>query len=525
MRKKFIPAITKLFWILFFVIFVNVSFLAINDIIQGFNNNYPAGYTYGKYPERKSALILSCIFALYGFFILIFQNKLINRFGILNDKVIQKSLPYLLFFISIVVRLIAVYATGMNTQYGSDVKNAIDICLEDKFPIESAVFSIGSAWAIWPIYLKIIYHLFGTIIFPGILLNTIWGGLSVVLLYLVVLEKTKDIKWALISAEIFMFWPIHVFWTISLRPEHICIALYLLCLFLFIKAQKCSSPKISSLLICLSAISLALSSFFKRIDQIIIIAAIISFNLFFINKLLLPNMSRQNVNIKSYLFKFALFGIIYLLIIELGFYCLDHLYVHGINRKISAHYLEIGLSPWSDGTMHGLKDPTKPFNVTGYYVNKNNYNYDVAAREVLDFLKSEIQEEKNLTFKFFYNKLRISWANQAYYNWVEGESGKNNLVNREYIYEYLYPISQISYTVLLLLITYHSLYYVINPQKETNFFSFFCALVILGFLILLLIIETQPRYKCVVYPLMSILAAKGSLLVRLPHQKLKIKFK
>ena len=51
---------------------------------------------------------------------------------------------------------------------------------------------------------------------------------------------------------------------------------------------------------------------------------------------------------------------------------------------------------------------------------------------------------------------------------------------------------------------------------------FYCAVAIFGFILLLMLSEAQPRYKCVFYPLLSILVADGIDFTKKTFHALKI---
>lgn len=503
---RIVNILKKVFWIFFILFVINILYLAIKDVILGLAGIYPEGYTWGCYSANSKVLCFSIILAFLFFFCFIWGVKGTAYLKVIDEKFKKYYLTIFLFVINLSARLLIVFMFGIHTQYGSDVKIAIELA-EGNFPIESTVFSVGSAWAIWPIYLNILYKVFGTIIFPGIILNCLYGSLAVCLVYWLILERTNNVRWGIVSAFLLSFFPTNLIWTISLRPEHLNILLVLLvaCILNKMERNYIDGKYIFFYLrIILAGTILGISGFFKKVDPIIIIAVTIIMILRFLKN----GEFRHFRKYKSVIVGVVVFLLVYNASINIGYILLDRLYVYDVNRNITAHYLEIGLSPWSDGTMHGVVDTSKPFNVYGGYAKQTNYDYEETSKRVLKLLIDEVKEEKNLNFNFFYNKLRIGWSNQAYYNWVTGECGENNLVNRGVLAEYLYPFAQSWYCIFLFLFLLGA---VVNLKKENDEeISFFAALFIFGYMLMLLLSETQPRYKCVVYPYMCILAGKGA---------------
>ena len=497
----------RCFWILFILCMTDVLFTAFYDIFLGYTGNYPEGFTWGEYTSDKTSLFFVFIIPLLTWIIVLLQLYF-SKFFTIKSETGKKIIPIILIFITLVIRLIVIGALGLHTHYNSDVREAIELANKG-FPFDFDKFSSVSSWAIWPVYLKVIKDIFGSIIVPGLILNAVYISLSVGLLYWIILKMSGSLRWAVISAEIYIIWPMNFLFSMSLRPENVNIFLLILSLSLIVlcqEAYKKKQYKHALFTFLLSACTLGIASFFKKIDLIELIALAIIIFLSFLKTLNIRKRSIQKSALTLGIIFIYLF--VYKFSISIGYSMLDTVYVQKVNRNPTAHYIEVGLSPWSDGSFHGMTDDTKPIGVYRQYAKESNYDYKLTSKRVFQKLINEISTEKNLSFVFFQNKLRICMTNQAYINFISDEASDNCLVNRAFFRENVYPLSQIWYSILLIFLLIGSLEYV---TKESDYVSFYSALFIFGFILLMLICETQPRYKYAIYPYMSVLAGKGML--------------
>lgn len=508
MNKKIANILKALFGSLFIVFIFDVLYEAIHDIVLGFKGDYPQGYTYGAYSPDMATLAFAVIIPVFSFIILVSHLK-IRIDSTDNSKKSKLLIPVILMFFALVLRLTVIWALGLHATYGSDVKESVELA-NGLFPYDFEKFSSVSSWAVWPVYLRVIRKIFGSVIVPGLVLNALYTSLSVGLIYWIILTTTQNRRWAVSSAEIYAMWPMNVLFAASLRPENVNIFLTLFSLALLICAHKKYKEyryKSFWLFIVLSSASIAGSGFFKKTDLIFLCAIAIIGALFLIEhfKSVFKRERRKEKLILAC--SILVFFATYKVFVSAGYLILDQAYVQKVNRTPTAHYIEIGLSPWSDGTAHGKTDDSKSMGIYRYYARQAEYDYKVATKRTLEKIFTEIKEEKNLNVSFFQNKLRITWANQAYFNWISSESSENSIINRKVFTEMTYPLAQIWYTILLGFILLATLFSI--AKKEVSEVCLFSALFLFGFMLLMLICETQPRYKYAVYPYMSILAGRG----------------
>ncbi len=508
MNKKADGILSLIFWMLFVIFICDVLYEAINDIILGFKGNYPTGYTYGIYSSDATTLAFAIIIPVFSFILLVGHlNIPVDTTD--GGKKFRSLMPIILMLSALVLRLTVIWALGLHTTYNSDVKESVELA-NGLFPYDFDKFSSVSSWAVWPVYLRAVRKIFGSVIVPGLLLNALYTSLSVGFIYWIILTTTQNRRWAVAGAEIYAVWPMNVLFAASLRPENVNIFLTLSALALLLCARKKyreSRYKSFWILVILSAASIAASGFFKKTDVIFLCAIGIIGGLY-----LLAHCNSVFRHAKTGKKRIAICGVLvfiasYKLFVSAGYLILDQAYTQKVNRNPTAHYIEVGLSPWSDGTAHGKTDDSKSFGVYRYYARQAEYNYDIATKRTLEKIFTEIKEEKHLNYAFFQNKLRITWANQAYFNWISSEASGDSIINRSIFTEMTYPLAQIWYTFLLCFILLGTLLSII--KKEIPVVCLFSALFLFGFMLLLLICETQPRYKYAVYPYMSVLAGRG----------------
>lgn len=189
------------------------------------------------------------------------------------------------------------------------------------------------------------------------------------------------------------------------------------------------------------------------------------------------------------------------LTIQCGFLLLDRVAGTTVNRNQIAHFLYIGLNPHSNGQW------SEEAFIYPSIVEKNNFDYQKADKEIMQKLKDEIEQANNLTFSFFDNKMKFAWADNEYLYYPNVTMNSDNSVFVKDLWiEVLRPIIQLYYIFVILFLLVGSIFSFINKEKEIILFN---ILFVFGFALVLLFIEVQPRYKTVVYPFMCIVSAYG----------------
>ncbi|NNJ32825.1 hypothetical protein [Lacrimispora defluvii] len=415
-------------------------------------------------------------------------------------------MPSFLFLFALFLRLGIIYLIGRGTTQISDFMTAFQSA-QKAIPIHMDHYAIFSSWGMYVFYLKVLFKLFGASELTGVIANAFLEAGSVTLIYFLVMLTLRD-KYAHIvavtSAILYAVWPSQLVYLVLLSPEFVHIFLLLLGLVLLALTKK-KINHVSSVLgvsgYALSAFCISLSGFFKSTDKIMIIALIISMFFVYLDS---QSLTREKCVKKITIIPFRLVGITvfltsYLIANALGFMFLDYFVGRTVNRDPSPHYINIGLS--SDS--RGVWNPE----VSGEYgkaVVESGFDYDKAGKIIMDSLKKDIDQNKHITTQFFIKKLTDAWQGMDYLYFSQ-ETIKPE--KRIYIQRSESAIFIQSYYLMTGILVFLGCRFIL--KEKINQIFFLSALFIVGFMLLMLFLENQPRYKVVSYPYICILAGSG----------------
>ncbi|WP_313074599.1 hypothetical protein [Lacrimispora sp.] len=424
-----------------------------------------------------------------------------------NGSAKWKQIASFLFFFALFLRLGIIYYIGRGTTQLSDFMMAFQAA-QKAIPIHIDHYAIFSNWGMYVFYLKIILKLFGASELVGIIANAFLESGSVVLIYFLVMLTLRD-KYvhivAITSAIMYAVWPSQLVYLVLLSPEFVHIFLLLLGLVLLALTNRetnSATPMWRALGYVFPALCISLSGFFKRTDKIMMIALFISmFFVFFDSS---QPITREKCASKITVVPFRIVGITifltsYLMANVLGFMFLDYFVGRTVNRDLTPHYLNIGLS--SDSC--GIWNPEVGWEYRNEVI-ESGFDYDKAGQIVMDSLKKDIDQNKHITFQFFIKKLTGAWQGMDYLYFSQEtiEPEKRIYIQR--------PDDAIIFQGYYLMIgVLVFLGCRLSLKEKTNFIFFLSSLFIVGFMLLMLLLENQPRYKVVTYPYICILAGSG----------------
>lgn len=408
-----------------------------------------------------------------------------------------------LFVLSLCMHLLIVWALGQYTEQISDFASAFMLS-QKSFPLTETPdhYRIFSNWAIYPLYLRTIQKMFGYGAFTGIIFNAIVCALSTTLIYILCNLVIKNDRIGYLAALIYTFWPSHLLYSIILTPEFLNIFFTLLFGCCMLMTISYYDRKIVYVLTGLSAAILALSGFFKSIDKIVLIALGIIIVLDFLNNEYLKSLDQEKVR--------SLCKRVLILIVFVGSYFganriifsgLDYAYGGTINRNPSANFIYIGLNPDTYGTWNA-----EAYNVYSNNVLNCNYDYERASDLTYQQLINEIRNKKYLTATYFKEKFKIAWENNAETYWVnETLIDESPFLKKPTWFFAFGMLTQNFWVVICIFMCMEavSLFFYSDSNRM------FICLIIFGFACLMLLSEVQGRYKCVMYPFISILVADG----------------
>lgn len=444
--------------------------------------------------EKNSFWNMACISVILLFVIMTYHAYILAEGIKLKGGGYNAAAAAVVFLLSLCVHLAVAWAIGQHTQQISDFGNALELSRGD-FPLTETPdhYRIFSNWGIYPLYLKLIQELFGYGAFTAIVLNALICAVSSMLIYILCRLGFQDERVGFLGALIYTFWPSHLLYSVILSPEFLNIFLTLLFMVLLEMLIGRYHKRSVYGMTCLAAVVLSLAGFFKQIDKIILIASGIMFVILILQKKFL-------ICKKTFLI-LALFAGCYILSGKLIYAGLDYAYGETVNRNPAMHFIYIGLNPetygvWSDEVFHV------------YPQNVKDCNYDFKQASDLTFtrLKEEIAEKKHLQFPYFAEKFRTAWADNSEIWWVDVTLRDDSaFLKKTHWLDQMSIFTQNFWMVICILICAEAVFLFVNPRER----YMYMWLILFGFACLLTLSEVQSRYKCVVYPVLSILAADG----------------
>lgn len=361
----------------------------------------------------------------------------------------------------------------------------------------------------WALYVKLIHCLnvhFGAVPLTGIMWNVIASCASVGMVYLIVyLASGRDVL-AIISALLFSVNPFYLYYEILLSPDFTFIFLCLAALLVMVVAWKLtSSPWVRIPAAAVVGATLALSSFFKSVDKILIIALLIVMALRWIAAGRITKRGLAQGIVVA-----AVFAVAYSGTMTYSYNYIDDYVSGNSNRDVSPYFLNVGLN-----AEHGGQWSQETLDLYLNLIREYDYDFDVVNEKMMEHLSDVIEEQNRqvqsgehpeLWQDFIEHKLRKAWGNNEGLRFVMNTIGEENpLAGRTFYDEYL-PIVQAFTVATGLLMALGGLTALVSRERGTVMVA---ALMVFGFALLLLLSEVQPRYKTVVYPFMAVVSAYG----------------
>lgn len=408
-------------------------------------------------------------------------------------------IPIFITMVAVGTRAMIILVMGINTVPISDW--AIAWHSSRIIPELTEYHAVYSSWVFPLYYLRLL-----PTVSAGVAMNILWTAVAAVLLYYLVINFGLSSRIALMSAIFFLFWPAHLFYTIVLAPEFVHISFMLGSFLSVIIAHRRYKEKKriqSILLFCGSGLLLAISNCFKSVAIIYIFAWIIVWAIYMLREY--PQRafsSQEKISLKLIATSeivFIFIGTFVFFAVQNGAYLLAE-YTSGmtINRHISSYYTYVGLRDgyWTP------EAPAEYWQIVQY----NNGDFYQAAQETNKAVVGFIKKPGHLSFEFFLNKIRLTWMDNDYLYFINAtmDPEGSSVFNLEKWQMYLYPYTHLYYLTIMLLVAISS-WFALWDKK--NYLLFFCFLVFTGYTLALLIIEAQPRYKCILFPLLAFCAA------------------
>ena len=281
----------------------------------------------------------------------------------------------------------------------------------------------------WALYVKLIHCLnvhFGAVPLTGIMWNVIASCASVGMVYLIVyLSSGRDVL-AILSALLFSVNPFYLYYEILLSPDFTFIFLCLAALLILVAAWKLTTSMYVRLPAALIfGITLALSSFFKSVDKVLVIALLIV--------LVLRWIARGRLTKKAALRGISLaaaFVIAYSATMSYSYNYIDNYVSGNSNRDVSPYFLNVGLNE-----EHGGQWSQETLDIYLNLIIEYDYDFDIVNERMNAHLSDVIDEQNrkvesgenpDLWTDFIEHKFRKAWGNNEGLRFVMNTINEDN---------------------------------------------------------------------------------------------------
>lgn len=370
-------------------------------------------------------------------------------------------------------------------------------------------------WVLLAKVFRVASFIFGGTQISAIVFISFITLINVMLVYYLALLIFKKELYAFISGLIYSLWPSVILYQNIFSTEHLAITFILLSIVLFLILEKGINKraKANSLILAIMiGVILAILKFFKPV-AIIIIIAIFIYN--FIYKVFFTRIRTINYFKICCLLSILVF---YNFTSILIFNYIDNVVGKRVNRNPTSFYIYMGLSPTNERLgLYSGDIVNKYMN----YVDEFNGNFNLVEKALYTDLKKEYKDNYNAFFAIIKNKFKNTWYDDTTILWWVNASintPEQLLIERELFLKIAKCCSQLYYIVVMILFLVGISSCAFNSQKSNYFFLI--NLFIVGVSLLLLIGETQGRYKVITYPFIAIVVTKGILYIEEQRQKL-----
>jgi hypothetical protein len=455
---------------------------------------------------RKASLLLVFIFLCLCSIIIWLVREPQNRGG---KRWRWLYMPMAVFAAAAVVRILWVIQTGPSIEPFSDFDWAYQAALGSReFIQHHATFP---SWGLYAGLLRLIIQVVGPV-FTGIqLFNAVTNSVSAVLVYYIALMVTDQFRTASVAGLLFGFMPSSILYTNILSPEIPSLMLILSVVLLMLVTFKYKLRLWVRILIWIGiGLVCAVANYLKAVGIILLIAFAIT-QFIFLNR---QNMNRQPSGEPSSLFRSVAGVLLSLALIAAPFYLVGRAIDRSVENKLGvpinhsqmSHFLFVGLNTKGEGQIHIGEYNHKDLK----FLADHGYDYELTDQWVKDFLERDWSENYEDIPGLFAKKAQWAWQDDiipAYY--TEKQAAQSGLDERwlNAINRYGFSLSQAYYVALALLAALGIC--VIRKRDADNRGFFILCMYVFGFALMLLISEAQSRYKCMITPVMCILAAVG----------------
>lgn len=411
----------------------------------------------------------------------------------------ERSAMIIIALFSFAVRAFFVVLLGKNVSPVSDFANAWQMTKGDFFYLSH--YKFFPAYINYAVFMRLIARFFNYNFLSVLWSNAIMGSLTTVGVFLLAKEVFNKDSVSVTAAVLYAFYPASVLYTLINTPEHLCVLAMVFGLYFFLKAVKLQKPVMSFVYALIFGILAGISNSMKSFYPVVLVAVVIM--LLFV---LLSNRFSPK----------KLFIAVLILVCVIGAETITMKGISSVSGKLfnmeidySAalpHFVFVGLNRQGEGQIN-LGNISRTFND----LIESGVDADTAKETALEEFKNDWKGHLKEIPSFTVRKLIWGFQDDCSPARLlaisingDNQQGLSASVT-DLLLSSSKEVSQIFYCLLcaLCLIASVSIY----KSGEKNLNVFFIELVIWGYFCLILLSESQSRYKCLILPYLIITAA------------------
>lgn len=435
-------------------------------------------------------------FWFFTTFIILFTLIFINwkKINFLENK---KTI-YFIILLTFLSRLIFVIKINDNIMQVSDFKYVFDMA--KKFEFNAGFFQTAYHYFLYTYINGLLYKVFGGYQIVTLIFNSIIVSSISLVLYKICQIAFKNNKIGNMAAILYLCWPSTIIYTCIMTPDHLSmffmlISVYLICKILDKKEDKISKKSI--LFMILAGLSISMIGFFKNFAPVVIIALLIIFGLICIKniKYLKYSLIAFTIILASYaVTSFSIFSF------EESF-----LGVKIMKNQLGA-YVYVGLGYENNGYYSAER-----YGEYHDYLIAHNMDVKATNKYFMKKLKNEFKYYWSSYPKLLTTKQIYSFGtDDAQGGWVVASlQAKNEIYNRHMITILSEPFRNINEIFYIILVLFTIIACIYNVVYDKNNSLLFISIVMFGCCLMLMLAESQGRYKYTFEPLYCVMAAYG----------------
>lgn len=499
----------------YFFIIIPLTMALVYSIIYfcgGWNSILPGHTPSFYFLEEITKPWSSLFFSLIWFIFILALAVLITRlFQSINSLHLQKALTFLaIVTVGFIVRFALIYLFRHELVPFSDFNRVWQLA-NGNYADNLRHYEMYPAYLNYSLYLRFIVKTFGSRYTYSLYFNALYSGLTAGFLYLICSEITSKSFVSALSGMIYALYLPNIVYSTVGTPEYLTILFDTAGLLTLICINKCTNKISKVLLATISGLLLGIGGSFKTFSIVIIIA-------FFMAEFFFCLLGKEGK--KS---KLLLSVLLMIVIVLIGYKCASTSITHiteqhyGIKltgSSMMSHTLLVGLNTEGEGQIH--------IGTLGHE-DEQLFEEGHSTRYVKSFAINALKQD----WKLHPGKIvpnigkKTIWAWQddqrpiCYFLTLEGlnstrltaDSGIFRSTTYNFLQIYGSGVSEWIYFTIIMSTFIGALG--MARCKELNWNYEILALIVFGFFSMLLLIEAQSRYKCLVMPYIICISGIG----------------